>query len=83
MQPAEQDDLGITRLIDLICLLKKPVIVHNGMLDLMFLYEKFFEALPETVSEYTARLHTLLPHIYDTKHIMNTRMQLKGELELS
>ena len=71
--------MGVTRILDYVSLLKKPVVVHNGMLDLMFLYDKFFEPLPETVSEYTTRLHSLLPHIYDTKHLINTRMQLKAD----
>ena len=62
-------------------MIKKPVITHNGMLDLMFLHDKFYEPLPKTVSEFRQRIHSLFPHIYDTKHLINTRMQLKKDFE--
>jgi hypothetical protein len=47
------------------------------MLDLMFMYDKFYEPLPETLNEFTEKVHSIFPHIYDTKHLLNTRMQLK------
>ena len=47
------------------------------MLDFMFLYDKFYEPLPPTLEEYKTKLNALFPHIYDTKHLINTRMQLK------
>lgn len=59
--------------------LQKPVIVHNGVLDLMFLYDKFYEPMPQTVGEFTRRLNSILPNVYDTKHLMNTRLQLKQD----
>ena len=46
------DTLGFTRVVNLLTTLDKPIITHNGMLDFMFLYEKFFEPLPEDVLEY-------------------------------
>lgn len=57
--------------------MQKPVVTHNGMLDWMFLFNYFFEELPPSLSEYKEALHTLFPHIYDTKHLINTRMQFK------
>lgn len=73
------DDLGLTRLVDLVSLLEKPLLTHNGMLDLMFLYSNFFEPLPERVGDFCARLNALFPHIYDTRHMLNTRVMLKHE----
>lgn len=77
MTEGETDELGITRIVDFVSLLQKPIIVHNGMLDLMFMYDKFYEPLPETLNEFTEKVHSIFPHIYDTKHLLNTRMQLK------
>ena len=75
--PASYDPLGLTRIINLIAQLDKPLITHNGILDLMFLYNSFMQPLPETVQEFTCAIHELFPHIYDTKHILNKRMQLR------
>ena len=44
----------------------------------MFLYNSFMQPLPESVDEFTAAIHELFPHIYDTKHILNKRMQLRS-----
>ncbi|GJD08851.1 Target of EGR1 protein 1 [Galdieria sulphuraria] len=44
-----------------------PIILHNGLLDLAFLYSSFEENLPKTSEEFVRNLHQLLPCIYDTK----------------
>jgi hypothetical protein len=47
--PSPTDDaLGFTRVIDFIASLKKPMITHNGTMDLLFLYDKFYRPLPST-----------------------------------
>ena len=51
-QLPKSDVLGLTSVINLVSNLQKPVIVHNGMLDLMFMHEKFFAPLPEELLEY-------------------------------
>lgn len=38
-------------------------------MDLLFMYEKFYEPLPETIGEFKRKINELLPVIYDTKHI--------------
>jgi poly(A)-specific ribonuclease len=76
--PTPTDDaLGFTRVIKFIADLHKPMISHNGIMDLMFLYDKFYHPLPETLSDFKAHLHKLFPHIYDTKHMINTRQELQ------
>ena len=46
------------------------------MLDLMFLYNNFYEDLPEQVGVFKAKLNKLIPHLYDNKHMINTRTDL-------
>ena len=44
-----------------------PVLVHNGLLDLVFLYESLYTELPGGVDTFLADMSELLPTIFDTK----------------
>ena len=72
------DPLGLTRVIDCISQFKKPLIVHNGMLDLMFLYDKFYTDLPESSWGFKTAINHLFPLIYDSQFIMTKRKDISG-----
>ncbi len=76
MPPYIPDLLGVTRLVHYISRLNKPLIVHNGVLDLMLLHKEFMEPLPEDLAEYRAGLHSWFPTIYDTKHMAGSLASL-------
>ena len=79
VQPSPHEDaLGFTRIVDFMSKLNKPIISHNGILDLMFLYDKFYRPLPETQMEFRTAINSLFPHIYDCKHMINTRLELQS-----
>jgi len=63
--------------VELMSSLQKPIISHNGILDLMFLYDRFYKPLPETAYEFKIQINKLFPHIYDNKHIVNTRIDMQ------
>lgn len=50
-----------------------PIIVHNGLMDLMFLFSAFHGPLPTTLNLFIATLLDSVPAgIFDTKHLVST-----------
>ncbi|KAK8797195.1 hypothetical protein WA158_004405 [Blastocystis sp. Blastoise] len=47
-----------------------PLIVHNGWIDLLFLYYNFWGPLQSNMNKSINALHKLFPCVYDTKYIM-------------
>eukprot|EP01022_Parablepharisma_sp_SALTPOND_P033796 TRINITY_DN89660_c0_g1_i1.p1 TRINITY_DN89660_c0_g1~~TRINITY_DN89660_c0_g1_i1.p1 ORF type:complete len:378 (+),score=46.83 TRINITY_DN89660_c0_g1_i1:352-1485(+) len=50
---------------------KVPIIGHNPLFDLLFLYSAFQDELPGTLAEFKSKIHGLFPTIYDTMLIAN------------
>lgn len=49
-----------------------PLVVHNGLHDLIYIYNSLISPLPERWAEFVTRLPTHFPGgIYDTKHLVN------------
>ncbi|XP_049938292.1 pre-piRNA 3'-exonuclease trimmer-like isoform X2 [Schistocerca serialis cubense] len=61
--------LGFSHIFKLLVELKKPIVGHNCLLDLMLLYQQFHDVLPGSYSSFKKKMNELFPNLYDTKHI--------------
>ena len=77
----EENDtqFGFMEIINLLIELKKPMITHNGFIDILHLYDKFVEHLPENQSEFKSNFSKYFPIIYDTKFMLNNSNVLFSE----
>ncbi|KAK0160853.1 hypothetical protein PV328_008219 [Microctonus aethiopoides] len=61
--------LGFTKVFKLLVTLKKPIMGHNILLDLMFIYKQFYKPLPKKYSDFKTEINRIFPSVYDTKFI--------------
>ena len=75
------DGVGARMIFDTIKEHKIPLVVHNGLLDIYHIYDKFFYNLPETAVEFKKSINEIFPIIYDTKFIINHSYELNSKLK--
>jgi poly(A)-specific ribonuclease len=61
------EDVGFRHFMDALCASKKPVVVHNGWLDVLHVTHNFVSPLPETVVEGKKVIREAFGTVYDTK----------------
>ncbi|KAF7409761.1 hypothetical protein HZH68_004142 [Vespula germanica] len=71
--------IGFSKVFKLLVELKKPIVGHNILLDLIYMFKLFYKPLPKRYSEFKVEMHRLFPIIYDTKYLS---YQLRDEISL-
>ncbi|XP_071952454.1 target of EGR1 protein 1-like [Antedon mediterranea] len=70
---------NIRELITEMVACKKPVVFHNGLVDLVFLYENLYCPLPGSYSSFIADISEMFPGgIYDTKYIAEYKSHMNA-----
>lgn len=70
----DKDPFGVRNLFRSILIdvnrLQIPIIIHNGLMDLMYLYYSLYTELPNNLQAFSADLSDMFPGgIYDTKYV--------------
>eukprot|EP00743_Colponemidia_sp_Colp-15_P004184 GILK01004514.1.p1 GENE.GILK01004514.1~~GILK01004514.1.p1 ORF type:complete len:808 (+),score=130.58 GILK01004514.1:38-2425(+) len=63
--------VGFSVVIDMLIAARKPLIGHNMLLDLAYLYGQFIQPLPRCLTDFKRQIHELFPVIWDTKLIVH------------
>ncbi|XP_072783024.1 poly(A)-specific ribonuclease PNLDC1 isoform X3 [Taeniopygia guttata] len=71
---------GFTNLFQILVKVKKPLVGHNMLMDLMHLHDKFYRPLPESYEEFKRNIHNLFPVIIDTKTVTKSVQKLRRNL---
>jgi hypothetical protein len=64
-----QDGLGFRRVFKMLTAAKKPLLGHNLLIDLLFIYASFKGKLPLQLADFQAMVQADFPEIYDTRHM--------------
>ncbi|CAI2363076.1 unnamed protein product [Moneuplotes crassus] len=67
MEQLFEKEYGFTQIVDILIEAKLPIIGHNMIYDIMYLYRQCIGDLPETYNEFCKTWRECFPMTYDTK----------------
>lgn len=68
---------SLRKLFSMLVVHRKPIVLHNGFMDAVFLYHSLYLALPSSLQTFLTDLNDLFPgRVYDTKYIAEAKASL-------
>jgi len=74
-----RERLGFRRAFKSLVAAKKPLVVHNGLYDLMFMYSHLQGPLPESERQFRESFGKLFPVVFDTKGLVQSAWFVAGD----
>ena len=72
-----RNHMGFTLVIEEMINCKKPIVGHNWIYDMCFLFDQFLAPLPDTYLEFTSAWREYFPVTFDSKYVTKN---IKGKL---
>lgn len=66
------DEIGLRKIFERLASVGKKLIVHNGILDIFYIYHTFFQPIPNNLGDFKKQWLDLFPNLFDTKYIIST-----------
>ena len=73
--------MGFALVIQELIAAKKPIIGHNMIYDIIYLYNQFIDDLPATYNEFAQHWHQMFPLVYDNK-VLSSAAEYFGRTDL-
>lgn len=62
---------GFSKVINILSESQKPLVLHNGLIDLLIIHNQFIKPLPNKYEDFKTCINKAFPKVYDTKIIAN------------
>lgn len=73
--------MGFSAVIQELIAAKKPIVGHNMIYDIIYLYNQFIDDLPDTYNEFSHKWHQMFPFVYDNK-VLSSAAEYFGRTDL-
>lgn len=77
-----EEEMGVSLVVAALIRSRKPIVGHNFIYDLGFLYHQFIDLLPPTYPLFKAKVHENFPTIYDTKVLARAHCSVYTQFSL-
>lgn len=74
-----RQEMGFTSVIELMILSKKPMVGHNMIHDLVYIYNQFIDVLPDSYLKFAEDFNKKFPKIYDSRSLACNIQQSAAE----
>lgn len=74
-----KQEMGFTRVVEMLIESRRPMVGHNMIHDLVYIYNQFIDVLPDTYINFAEQLNAKFPFIYDSRSLACNIQQSAAE----